>query len=61
MDWNEVKKIRLSLKLTQEEFAYHLGVTHGTVSRWENKKNIPSRLAERQIRKLAALKRDTSV
>jgi DNA-binding transcriptional regulator YiaG len=56
MDEGEIKKIRLSLSLTQEEFAHRLGVTHGTVSRWETKRNIPSRLAEKQIRMLAALK-----
>ncbi|MCJ7813264.1 helix-turn-helix domain-containing protein [bacterium] len=53
MDGNDVKKIRLSLNLTQEEFAHHLGVTLCTVSRWENNKTSPSRLALKQIQRLA--------
>jgi len=44
-----VKEMRLSLGLTQEEFAHRLGVTLCTVNRWENNKTTPSRLALRQI------------
>lgn len=49
MDGYEVKKIRLSLDLTQEEFAHRVGVTLCTVNRWENNKTLPSRLAKKQI------------
>ena len=52
MDGNQVKEIRRTLKLTQEEFAHKLGVTLCTVNRWENYKTIPSRLAKRQIQQL---------
>ena len=52
MDGNEVKQIRVSLKLTQEEFAHRLGVTLCTVNRWENNRTVPSRLAKRQIQLL---------
>ncbi len=56
MDGGEVKSIRLALQMTQEEFAHRLGVTLGTVSRWENGRNMPSRLAQKQIQRLAGLK-----
>jgi len=53
MDQQDVKHIRESLKLTQEEFAHQLGVTLSTVNRWENGKTKPSRLAGREISRLA--------
>lgn len=53
MDGSQVKVIRQALGLTQEEFAHQLGVTLCTVSRWENNKTLPSRLALRQIEQLA--------
>ena len=49
MDRQRIKKIRNSLKLTQEEFAHQLGVTLCTVNRWETGKTSPSRLAKKQI------------
>lgn len=52
MESIKVKRIRQSLKLTQEEFAHRLGVTLCTVNRWENNKTIPSRLAKKQIQQL---------
>ena len=56
MDGKDVKEIRLSLELTQEEFARRLGVTLCTVNRWENNKVSPSRLAKKQLQRVAALK-----
>lgn len=53
MDGNEVKRIRMALNLTQEEFAHRLGVTLCTVNRWENNRTLPSRLAKKQIQQLA--------
>ncbi|MBN2031603.1 helix-turn-helix domain-containing protein [bacterium] len=53
MNSHDVKKIRLSLHLTQEEFAHCLGVTLCTVSRWENNRSSPSRLALKQIQRLS--------
>ena len=57
MEWEameslQVKKIRLALGLTQEEFAHQLGVTLSTVNRWENGRTTPSRLAKKQIEML---------
>jgi putative transcriptional regulator len=40
-----VRTLRRELKLTQEEFAHELGITVGTVNRWENGRFRPSKLA----------------
>ncbi len=44
-----VKKTRPSLGLTQAELAERLGVTHVTISRWENGQARPNRLAIRAL------------
>jgi len=46
---DEIKKIRESLLLTQEEFAQKLGVTRPTVSWWEEGLRHPSSLAVKAI------------
>ena len=53
MEGRKIKRIRLSLGLTQEEFAHRLGVTLCTVNRWENNKSIPNRLALKQLERFA--------
>lgn len=40
-----VRSLRHQLKMTQEEFAHALGITVGTVNRWENGRFRPSKLA----------------
>jgi putative transcriptional regulator len=40
-----VRALRHELKMTQEEFAHELGITVGTVNRWENRRFRPSKLA----------------
>jgi putative transcriptional regulator len=50
----DVAELRKRLEMTQEQFARELGVTVGTVNRWENGRFQPSPLAERAIRKLTA-------
>jgi len=47
-----VKQLRQLTGLTQEQLAAWLGVTFGTVNRWENKRVTPSPLALRQIEDL---------
>ncbi len=54
MDGQNIKKLRISLHMTQEEFAHQLGVTLCTVNRWENNKSTPSRLAVKQLKQLQA-------
>ena len=38
----DIKKIRLSAILTQEEFAKEVGVSFATVNRWETGKAMPT-------------------
>jgi transcriptional regulator with XRE-family HTH domain len=47
-----IRKRRISLGLTQEQFAAKVGVTYSTVNRWENGKTIPSPLALQRINEL---------
>lgn len=44
-----VRGLRRDLGLTQEEFAHELGITVGTVNRWENQRFRPSKLARATI------------
>ena len=52
----DLRSLRESLELTQEEFAHELGVTVSTVCRWENGHSGPSRLAVRMIQVYAEQK-----
>lgn len=45
----QVKAVRTALSLSQEELAHAIGVSFATVNRWENGKNNPSKLAQRQF------------
>ena len=47
-----IRTLRLSLGLTQEQFAAKVGVTFSTVNRWENGRGHPSPLASRRIDEL---------
>ena len=46
----DIRGLRKQLGLTAEELAQKLGVSVGTVSRWETGKNKPSRLAKRRLK-----------
>jgi putative transcriptional regulator len=48
-----VRTLRRDLGLTQEEFAHELGITVGTVNRWENGRFRPSKLARATLTELA--------
>jgi DNA-binding transcriptional regulator YiaG len=48
-----IRRLRLRLGLTQEEFAHAIAVTVSTVNRWENAHAAPSKLAWKVIRDLA--------
>jgi len=48
-----VRALRRELKLTQEEFAHELGITVGTVNRWENGRFRPSKLARAMLAEFA--------
>ena len=45
MEADNIRNLRRTLGLTQEEFAHRLGITVATVNRWENGHNRPTRLA----------------
>lgn len=40
--WREVRPLRLSLGMTQEEFANEIGVTHPLISMWERGVRSPT-------------------
>jgi putative transcriptional regulator len=44
--------MRRQLALSQEDLARQLGVSYATVNRWENGRNLPSRLARAQLNAL---------
>jgi putative transcriptional regulator len=44
-----VRSLRRQLGMTQEEFAHAVGITVGTVNRWENGRFRPSKLARATI------------
>ena len=46
-----IRKLRLAMGLTQEQFAAKVGVTFSTVNRWENGRGLPSPLAMLRIKK----------
>ncbi len=52
MDGIDIKDVRKSLGLTQEEFAERLGVTFASVNRWENGKAVPQRSRVKAIQDL---------
>lgn len=48
-----VRELRERLNLTQARLAHEIGVTVGTIARWEAKKSKPTPLAIRQLEALA--------
>jgi len=48
----DIKALRSKLALTQEELAHKLGVSWGTIARWESGQGKPSKLAQRAVKKL---------
>jgi DNA-binding transcriptional regulator YiaG len=42
-----VKKLRLSLGMSQEELAHALNVSYVTINRWENGKTEPNKMAKK--------------
>ncbi len=44
-----LRQLRDLVGISQEDLAHQLGVSFGTVNRWENGKVRPSKLAQRQL------------
>jgi len=51
MDSSQVKKIRKSFDISQQDFANLLEVAIRTVSRWENKEVDPSQIDTRRLKR----------
>lgn len=53
MNWAiKIKELRCKLLLTQIEFSEMLGVSFGTVNRWENGHNEPTMKQKRKLMEL---------
>ena len=55
---NEIKRLREKLGLTQDAFAFKLGVAPYTVRRWESGKTKPSRMASQLLEEIDKEKKD---
>jgi len=53
MEAKEIIELRKKLEMTQQEFADKIGVDRVTVARWETNNKRPSKLAKRQLARLA--------
>lgn len=53
MHKDEIRSIRQSMGLTQEQFAMRLGTCFTSVNRWENGRSKASRLYIKEIRNIA--------
>jgi len=51
---NEVSELRKRLGLTQDAFAFKLGVAPYTVRRWESGKTKPSKMAQKLLDEIEA-------
>lgn len=51
---DKIKRLRLKMLLTQEEFAKELNVSFESVNRWENNKNEPTMKIKRKLEKYFA-------
>jgi putative transcriptional regulator len=52
MDYSKlIRSLRERMLLTQTEFAEKLGVSFGSVNRWENGKHEPTMRVKRQLKK----------
>lgn len=52
MDAEEIRELRKQLGWTGQRFAEEIGVSISTVSRWENGRSKPSRLAVEKMEKI---------
>lgn len=46
---DQVKRVRMLLNFSQDKLAQSLGVSFATINRWENSKNVPSKLAQKSF------------
>jgi DNA-binding transcriptional regulator YiaG len=48
-DGGSIRRLRVALGLTQEEFSHAIGMTVSTINRWEHGGNKPSKLARKMM------------
>ncbi len=60
MNNQAIKKLRLQLGISQEDFAHLIGVKLMSVSRWELGKGNPGLQAKREIKKLMLKRQNES-
>lgn len=56
MTVGKIKKLRVLLKMNQQEFGNILGVSLSTVANWESGRRFPSRLALLSVNDLMTVK-----
>ena len=49
-----VRRLRMNLGMTQEQFAQRLDATYSTISRWENQFATPSKPFRKEMNRLAS-------
>ena len=49
---DKIFKLRKKIGFKQEDMAGMIGVDRNTLSRWENNKNVPSKLAIRKMKEI---------
>ena len=49
---DRIRELRMSLNMTQENFAHEIGVTFATVNRWENGRTTPNRVAQKVLQQM---------
>ena len=51
-DRDRIRELRMSMNMTQENFAHEIGVTFATVNRWENGRTTPNRVAQKVLQQM---------
>jgi len=49
---DRIRELRMSMNMTQENFAREIGVTFATVNRWENGRTTPNRVAQKVLQQM---------
>jgi DNA-binding transcriptional regulator YiaG len=47
MNAQEIKQLRITMGMTQQEFCHALGIAHSTLCHWESGRKEPSKMARK--------------
>jgi len=61
MNGKEIKDLRDTLGMSQDDFAKALGISFSTISRWESGKSEPSYKQEQQLEALKSLSEEKDI